>query len=130
MNSYNLYDLYIHSRSPFPITFYEVERGLNKLLNYNLEEEEMEEKKVYSVIGKVEIGTDEYRDLIEQRMEVERDKDNYMRENWKKDKEINDLKKQIEVLQSKVQKCEKFFKNNHDASGDIISVFMSIFGEE
>lgn len=32
----------------------------------------MEEKKTYSIIGKVEIGTDEYRDLIERAMEAEK----------------------------------------------------------
>lgn len=90
----------------------------------------MEEKKIYSIVGQVTIGTDEYRDLIESRMESEKSKDYYMREGWKKDEEIKNLKKRVEVLQAKVEKCEKFFKNNHDASGDIISVFMSIFGED
>lgn len=89
-----------------------------------------EEKKVYSVIGTVTIGTDEYRDLIESRMEVEKSKDYYMRESWKKDEEIKKLKSQVDALTSKIKKCEKFFKNNHDASGDVISVFMSIFGED
>ena len=89
----------------------------------------MEDRK-YSVIGKVEIGTDEYRDLIESRMEIEKDKDRYMREGWKKDEEINTLKKKVEILTQKVEKCEKFFKNNYNATGDVFSVFMSIFGDE
>jgi len=48
----------------------------------------------------------------------------------KKDEEIKKLKSQVDALTSKIKKCEKFFKNNHDASGDVISVFMSIFGED
>ena len=32
----------------------------------------MDENKNYSIVGKVEIGTDEYRELIESRMEFER----------------------------------------------------------
>lgn len=91
---------------------------------------DMEEKKQYSIIGKVEIGTDEYRDLIESRMEAQKSKEYYMRESWKKDEEIKKLNSQVDELTSKIKKCEKFFKNNYDASGDVISVFMSIFGED
>lgn len=91
----------------------------------------MEEKKVYSIIGKVEIGTDEYRELIESRMEQEKRADNYMREGWKKDEEIKNLKKQVEILQTKIDKCEKFIKKNTvNISEDGVSVFMSLFEEE
>lgn len=91
----------------------------------------MEEKKTYSVIGKVEIGTDEYRDLIEQRMNAEKQSDYYMREGWKKDERINELKKQVEVLNNKLTKCEKFIKKNSvNISEDGCAVFMSIFGED
>lgn len=90
-----------------------------------------EEKKVYSIVGKVEIGADEYRDLIESRMEIEKSKDYYMREGWKKDTEINNLKKQVEVLKAKIEKFEKFIKKNTvNISEDGISVFMSLFEEE
>ena len=92
----------------------------------------MEEKK-YTVVGKVEIGTDEYRDLIESRMEVEKSKDYYMREGWKKDEEINNLKKQVDVLQQKIQKCEQFMKKNiTNFPNDVMSmIFAEIgFGEE
>lgn len=90
----------------------------------------MEEKK-YSVIGKVEIGTDEYRDLIESRMEVEKSKDYYMREGWKKDEEIKSLKAQVEALTAKMKKCENFIKKNTvNISEDGVAVFLSMFGEE
>ena len=90
----------------------------------------MEEKKIYSVIGKVEIGTDEYRDLIEARMNSEKDKDYYMREGWKKDEKIRELEKQVEVLNNKLSKFENFIKKNSDISDAGCSVFMSIFGED
>ena len=91
----------------------------------------MDEKKVYSVIGKVEIGTDEYRDLIESRIEQEKRADNYMRESWKKDDEIKQLKKQVELLQAKIEKCEKFIKKNSvNISEEGITLFMSMFEEE
>ena len=92
----------------------------------------MDEQKTYSIVGQVTIGTDEYRDLIESRMESEKSKDYYMRENWKKDEEIKKLNAQVEALTNKMKRCEKFFKNNRGTSEseDVISVFMSIFGEE
>lgn len=88
-----------------------------------------ENEKKYSVIGTVTIGTDEYRDLIESRMEVEKSKDYYMRESWKKDEEIKNLKERVEALTTKLNRCEKFFKSQ-DVPSDIVSVFMSIFGED
>lgn len=91
----------------------------------------MDEKKQYSVIGKVEIGTDEYRDLIESRMEQEKRAENYMRESWKKDEEIKNLKKQVETLSARINKYEQFIKKNTvNISEEGVSVFMSMFGEE
>lgn len=91
----------------------------------------MDEKKQYSVIGKVEIGTDEYRDLIESRMEQEKRAENYMREGWKKDEEIKNLKKQVETLSARINKYAQFIKKNTvNISEEGVSVFMSMFGEE
>lgn len=90
----------------------------------------MEEKKQYSFVGRVEIGTDEYRDLIESRMTQENRADGYMRDGWKKDEEIKNLKKQIEVLQTKLEKYEKFIKKNTvNISEEGISIFTSLFEE-
>lgn len=91
----------------------------------------MEEKKQYSVVGKVEIGTDEYRDLIESRMEVEKSKDYYMREGWKKDEEIKSLNAENLKLKEELDKLKKFVKKNQALiNEDGITVFMSMFGEE
>lgn len=89
-----------------------------------------ENEKKYSVIGTVTIGTDEYRDLIESRMEVEKSKDYYMRESWKKDEEIKNLKERVEALTTKMKKCENFIKRNTVNSEDSIAIFLSMFGEE
>ena len=90
----------------------------------------MEEKK-YSIIGKVEIGTDEYRDLIESRMEAEKDKDHYLREGWKKDEEIKRIQGENLKLKEELDKLKKFIKKNQALiNEDGITVFMSMFGEE
>lgn len=91
----------------------------------------MEEKKQYSIVGRVEIGTDEYRELIESRMEVEKSKDYYMRESWKKDEEIKSLNNENLKLKEELDKLKKFIKKNQALiNEDGITVFMSMFGEE
>lgn len=74
---------------------------------------ENNEKKVYSIIGKVEIGTDEYRDLIEavKTAEVEADKQSsrwyaeYTRANAA-EVELKEVKTKFEELQSFVNSEE------------------------
>ena len=87
----------------------------------------MEDKKDYSIVGKVEIGTDEYRDLIVDKYEAENRKDYYMREGWKKDEEINKLKKQVEVLTAQVEKYKNFVKSHCTLNAeDSISLFVNL----
>ena len=91
----------------------------------------MEEKKQYSVVGKVEIGTDEYRDLIESRMEQEKRADNYMREGWKKDEEIKKLKEELEKLKCERDNLRKYIRANQaKISEDGVTVFATLFGED
>ena len=68
----------------------------------------MEDKK-YEIVGKVEIGTDEYRDLIENSIEAKKDADNYRSKWWTEESKNR-------VLQEKVTKLEKFaeFVNSTD----------------
>lgn len=61
---------------------------------------EQEEKKVYSIVGKVEIGTDEYRDLIEDKMTLEKNLSELRSEKWKISDEKNRLNR-ITVNQKK-----------------------------
>ena len=68
----------------------------------------MKEKKTYSVIGTVEIGTDEYRDLIEGMARAEAEADAQTSARWeaearlrKAEEEIAALRKQIAELMDK-----------------------------
>lgn len=56
------------------------------------------EKKEYSLIGRVEIGTDEYRDLIEAVAEAERRADRSNSDYWEKYREVESLKKEVDSL--------------------------------
>lgn len=91
----------------------------------------MEEKKAYSIIGQVTIGTDEYRDLIEGRIAAEKQVDYYRDKYWAEQSKSSELQKQVEALQSKIEKCEKFIKKNSvNISEDAVTLFVSLFGEE
>lgn len=73
----------------------------------------MDEKK-YSIVGKVEIGTDEYRDLIETNAELKSKCDEQNSKYWdlyrrtgKLDEELKDAKKKIEEFQGFVDSSEE-----------------------
>lgn len=95
-----------------------------------------ENKKEYSVVGTVTIGTDEYRDLLTEKFEAIKARDEehdrwyqQYKEAQKYSEECKELKKQVEGLQAKIAKCENFFKKN--STDDSIAMFiMSLFGEE
>ena len=90
-----------------------------------------ENKKEYSVVGTVTIGTDEYRDLLTEKFEAEKSKDEWYNKWYKEYTRANDLQKQVDALKAKIHKCEQFIKKNTvSISEDGISVFMSMFGEE
>ena len=96
----------------------------------------MEEKKEYSVIGTVTIGTDEYRDLIEQKIEAEKSTDYYRNKYWEEQKRASELTNKIAGVEEKIAKCEKIianYKKAHnidDTEDNTITLFMHIFGEE
>ena len=102
----------------------------------------MEEKKVYSVIGQVTIGTDEYRELIEGKLTAENTADDYRSKYWAEQNKVNALQKQVDALKAKIEKCEKFIKKNsitisEDGIKNAINIseegiisFMSLFEEE
>lgn len=64
----------------------------------------MEDKKTYTFIGKVEIGTDEYRDLIEQlaesKKEADKYNDKYYNEHWELERTKNELTSALAKLSS------------------------------
>ena len=57
-----------------------------------------EEKKEYSIVGQVTIGTDEYRDLIEAVKDAESSTSYYRKESTDRYWEIDKLKKEVESL--------------------------------
>lgn len=72
------------------------------------------DKKEYLIVGKVEIGTDEYRDLIETNAELKAEKDRHSSRFWeehtradKLDTELKDAKKKIEEFQGFLDSCEE-----------------------
>ena len=90
----------------------------------------MEEKK-YSVVGRVEIGTDEYRDLISEKFNSEKQMEYYRDKYWDEQKVTNELKKEVETLHSKLAKLESLLKKNTiNINDDGVSVIMSLFGED
>ena len=90
-----------------------------------------ENKKVYSITGTVTIGTDEYRDLLQEKFAAIEDKkewhDKWYNEYCEKGKLENECKK----LKEELDKLKKFItKNQALINEDGITVFMSMFGEE
>ena len=73
-----------------------------------------EERKEYSIVGQVTIGTDEYRDLIEAVKEVENEAREYRKQSNDRYWEIDKLKKEVESLKQYkefvVEKCLDSYK--------------------
>ena len=73
-----------------------------------------EERKEYSIVGQVTIGTDEYRDLIEAVKEAESDIRRYRSESNDRYWEIDKLKKEVDSLKQYkefvVEKCLDSYK--------------------
>ena len=73
-----------------------------------------EERKEYSIVGQVTIGTDEYRDLIEAVKEAEDEAREYRRQSTDRYWEIDKLKKEVESLKQYkefvVEKCMDSYK--------------------
>lgn len=72
------------------------------------------EKKEYSIVGQVTIGTDEYRDLIESVKDSEKESDRQREIANNRYWEIDKLKKEVESLKQYkeyvIEKCNDSFK--------------------
>jgi len=72
----------------------------------------MDENKKYTVIGRVEIGTDEYRDLIEAVAQAKADSTRNNNQ-WYEERQKNEkLRKDVESLTKKVQLYENFLASD------------------
>jgi hypothetical protein len=90
-----------------------------------------ENKKEYTVVGTVTIGTDEYRDLLTEKFEAERAKEEEHDRWWKCYTEKNELEKTNKKLMEELDKYKKFIKKNSvNISEDSITLFMSMLGED
>lgn len=67
-----------------------------------------EEKKEYTIVGKVEIGTDEYRDLIEKCIKVEKESSENRSLYWKEQTRANDFKKELDLLKKQNDEYKSF----------------------
>lgn len=89
-----------------------------------------ENRKTYSVIGKVEIGTDEYRDLIEEKSEALRDKSNWYNKYWEESSKVSKLQKELEEVRAELEKYKEFIKKNTALiNEDSITLFATLLGE-
>ena len=93
-----------------------------------------ENKKEYSVVGTVTIGTDEYRDLIETTLSSARQADDYRSKYWSEQAKVRELNEQIKALEAKIHKCEalmrKTVKSDGELGENLVSVILRLFGEE
>lgn len=74
----------------------------------------MEDKKQYSIVGKVEIGTDEYRDLIEGLTKAENDLSEIRSSNWKLGSELSDAKKARDAYKEQLTQYTEFVNSSEE----------------
>lgn len=69
-----------------------------------------QEEKQYSIIGKVEIGTDEYRDLIEAKMNLEKDLSEERSRRWNAENAKDRLNKVTVNQKKQIDNYTEFLK--------------------
>lgn len=74
----------------------------------------MSEEKKYSIVGKVEIGTDEYRELIESRMEFERKYDIANSNYWSEQSKVSKLEKELATTKANSEKYLEFINSSEE----------------
>ena len=68
----------------------------------------MNEEKKYTIVGKVEIGTDEYRDLIEISIKLEKELTEYRSLYWKEQTKYSDAAKEAKLAKEQLQEYKNF----------------------
>ena len=74
----------------------------------------LNEDKKYSIVGKVEIGTDEYRDLIEAVKDSERKYHDEWQERYKQQTRANDLEQKLKALQEPFDELNEFVNSSEE----------------
>lgn len=73
-----------------------------------------DEKKEYSFIGKVEIGTDEYRDLIETNAELKAKCDEQNSKYWDMYRHSDKLKDELKAAKEKLADLQGFIESSEE----------------
>lgn len=68
----------------------------------------MDSEKKYSVIGRVEIGTDEYRELIERGLSAEKSADEYRIKFWAEQSDKKNAEKALEECKKRLSDVQQF----------------------
>ena len=92
-----------------------------------------ENKKEYSVVGTVTIGTDEYRDLLTEKFEAEKAGSEWHDKWYQEYRTKCELESECKKLKEELDKVKNFIKKNSVHIGEdgvSMSVIMSLFGEE
>lgn len=98
----------------------------------------MEERKEYTVVGTVTIGTDEYRDLLTDKFNAEKKADEE-HDRWYKEycekreiqTELDKVKVEYGRLKDELDKYKKFVKKNSvNINEDSVTLFMQMLGED
>ena len=71
-----------------------------------------DEKKVYSIVGKVEIGTDEYRDLIEGLAEANKRAEKSNADYWEIYRRANKAEDELKDITAKYNELFNFIKSD------------------
>lgn len=91
----------------------------------------MEEKKEYSVIGTVTIGTDEYRDLLTEKFEADREASEQRSKWYEQYSKANKLEEENKKLKEELDKYKKFIKKNSVKIGEEgVTIFMNMLSED
>lgn len=79
----------------------------------------MDDKKTYSVVGTVTIGTDEYRDLIENLAEARHDVEKRRSEWWDQHNKCSKLENELKEALVKLEELEAFVKSDEAISAKL-----------
>ncbi len=74
----------------------------------------MDEKKEYGVIGTVTIGTDEYRDLIEEKYEAVREKEEQSSRWYEQYSKAQKLEDENKKLKEELNQLRKYIRDNDE----------------
>lgn len=90
-----------------------------------------ENTKKYDIIGTVTIGTDEYRDLLTEKFNAEKEKTEWHDKWYKEYTERSRIEVENKKLKEELDRIRKCLsKSKAFADEDGVAIFMSIFGEE